>query len=110
MLLAAPGGNGRARPHPNRPTLLPDAPRAAARACTTTVRKPTVNDVYNIEERAIEPVGGAARFTHAVSSFADEDPLILFSGDCLNRELPATRCALLCAALRCATALLLLAG
>jgi 5'-nucleotidase len=45
------------------------------------------NDVYDIAERKIEPVGGAARFTAAVQSFAAEDPLVVFSGDCLNPSL-----------------------
>ena len=44
------------------------------------------NDVYNIEAREEEPVGGAARFVTKVKSFPDE-PLILFSGDCLNPSL-----------------------
>ena len=39
------------------------------------------NDVYNLEERKEEPVGGAARFITALHSFKDENPLILFSGD-----------------------------
>jgi len=39
------------------------------------------NDVYNIEEKKIEPVGGAARFKTALDSFSHLDPLILFSGD-----------------------------
>lgn len=44
------------------------------------------NDVYNIESRDQEPVGGAARFVTKVRSFPD-DPIILFSGDCLNPSL-----------------------
>lgn len=44
------------------------------------------NDVYNIEPRDQEPVGGAARFITKVRSFPNE-PLILFSGDCLNPSL-----------------------
>ncbi|XP_012556958.2 5'-nucleotidase [Hydra vulgaris] len=44
------------------------------------------NDVYNIEPRDVEPVGGAARFVTKVKSFQNE-PLILFSGDCLNPSL-----------------------
>ena len=39
------------------------------------------NDVYNVESRETEPVGGAARFATAVGTYADLDPLILFSGD-----------------------------
>lgn len=42
------------------------------------------NDVYNIEPRDREPVGGAARFATKVASFKHLNPLIAFSGDCLN--------------------------
>lgn len=42
------------------------------------------NDVYNIEARDKEPVGGAARFATKVASFTHLNPLIVFSGDCLN--------------------------
>ncbi|KAL4458863.1 hypothetical protein ABPG75_013728 [Micractinium tetrahymenae] len=46
--------------------------------------------VYNIETRAVEPVGGAARFATAVrraQAACDPPPLVLFSGDCLNPSL-----------------------
>jgi hypothetical protein len=46
-----------------------------------------VPQVYNIEQRAVEPVGGAARFAGAVRRYAAEQPLVLFSGDCLNPSL-----------------------
>jgi len=39
------------------------------------------NDVYNIESRVTEPVGGAARFCTAIKSFSHLNPLVLFSGD-----------------------------
>lgn len=42
------------------------------------------NDVYEIKERAKEPVGGAARFKTAVDSVQKLNPLVVFSGDCLN--------------------------
>lgn len=42
------------------------------------------NDVYNIESREKEPVGGAARFAKKVASYRHLNPLIVFSGDCLN--------------------------
>ena len=42
------------------------------------------NDVYNIEPRDREPVGGAARFATKLASFKHLNPLIVFSGDCLN--------------------------
>ena len=42
------------------------------------------NDVYNIESREKEPVGGAARFATKVARYRHLNPLIVFSGDCLN--------------------------
>ncbi|KAL6766462.1 FAP215 [Auxenochlorella protothecoides x Auxenochlorella symbiontica] len=45
------------------------------------------NDVYEISPRAMEPVGGAARFVSAVRAHAADSPLVLFSGDCLNPSL-----------------------
>ena len=39
------------------------------------------NDVYNIEERDVEPKGGAARFVTAIKNFSDLNPMVLFSGD-----------------------------
>jgi len=42
------------------------------------------NDVYNIESRTQEPVGGAARFVTDVSQLASSNPLVLFSGDAFN--------------------------
>ncbi len=42
------------------------------------------NDVYNIEEREKEPVGGAARFKTKLTSLHQLNPLVLFSGDALN--------------------------
>ena len=42
------------------------------------------NDVYNIEPREKEPVGGAARFATKLASLKHRNPLIVFSGDCLN--------------------------
>lgn len=39
------------------------------------------NDVYNLQEREIEPVGGASRFITAAESFRHKNPLVLFSGD-----------------------------
>jgi 5'-nucleotidase len=41
------------------------------------------NDVYNIEAREKEPVGGAARFKTAIDYHSDKNPLVLFSGDAL---------------------------
>ncbi|XP_077203337.1 snake venom 5'-nucleotidase-like isoform X2 [Paroedura picta] len=42
------------------------------------------NDVYEVESRKEEPVGGAARFATAIKEFSILNPLIIFSGDCLN--------------------------
>ena len=39
-----------------------------------------------MEQRAVEPVGGAARFAGAVRRYREEQPLVLFSGDCLVSE------------------------
>ena len=41
------------------------------------------NDVYNIEPRDKDPVGGAARFKTAIDDFLNDRPLVLFSGDAL---------------------------
>eukprot|EP01135_Chromosphaera_perkinsii_P006758 Nk52_evm6s578 gene=Nk52_evmTU6s578 len=55
------------------------------------------NDVYNIEEKKTEPVGGAARFTSALNQLKNKQkeaeggdylrPLVLFSGDLFNPSL-----------------------
>ncbi|XP_020897709.1 5'-nucleotidase isoform X2 [Exaiptasia diaphana] len=45
------------------------------------------NDVYNIEPREKEPVGGVARFAHKLTSYKDLNPLTVFSGDVLNPSL-----------------------
>ena len=45
------------------------------------------NDVYNIEPRDIEPVGGAARMATLITSKNHLNPLVLFSGDALNPSL-----------------------
>lgn len=42
------------------------------------------NDVYNIESRDREPVGGAARFKTKIKELAWKNPLVLFSGDALS--------------------------
>lgn len=42
------------------------------------------NDVYNIEPRDKEPVGGAARFAHKLAGFKHLKPFTVFSGDALN--------------------------
>ncbi|XP_033113355.1 uncharacterized protein LOC117113950 [Anneissia japonica] len=42
------------------------------------------NDVYNITQRHVEPVGGAARFATMIRRYMDLHPLVFFSGDALN--------------------------
>ena len=60
------------------PTKLASAPQ--------TLKILHFNDVYNIEPRDQEPVGGAARFVTKINSFEGE-PMVLFSGDLLNPSL-----------------------
>ncbi|XP_041926794.1 5'-nucleotidase-like isoform X2 [Alosa sapidissima] len=48
------------------------------------------NDVYEIEARSDEPVGGAARFATALKEFQHLNPFIVFSGDCLSPSLLST--------------------
>jgi len=48
------------------------------------------NDVYNIEEKKVEPLGGVARFKTALESFRGLDPLVLFSGDLFQPSLLST--------------------
>jgi hypothetical protein len=45
------------------------------------------NDVYEIDAREREPVGGVARFISMLDTFASENPLVLFSGDFLAPSL-----------------------
>lgn len=44
------------------------------------------NDVYNIESRDVEPVGGSARFITAIEDLMsrNEPTLVLFSGDAIS--------------------------
>jgi hypothetical protein len=39
------------------------------------------NDIYNIQEKEKEPVGGAARFVTKLKSYHHLNPLVFFSGD-----------------------------
>ncbi|XP_062310718.1 trifunctional nucleotide phosphoesterase protein YfkN-like isoform X1 [Osmerus eperlanus] len=48
------------------------------------------NDVYEIEARSEEPVGGAARFATAMKEFQALNPFVVFSGDCLNPSILST--------------------
>ena len=44
------------------------------------------NDVYNIESRTLEPVGGASRFVTAINDILNYNPstIVFFSGDAFN--------------------------
>ncbi|GLC44357.1 hypothetical protein PLESTB_000478100 [Pleodorina starrii] len=50
------------------------------------------NDIYNIEPRAAEPVGGASRLCYKVKEYRDKgvNPLVCFSGDAYNPSLMST--------------------
>ena len=48
------------------------------------------NDVYNIESRKVEPVGGAARFKTAADQFAHLNPLTVFCGDVFSPSIMST--------------------
>merc|ERR1719500_137701 len=49
------------------------------------------NDVYNVEGRGVEPVGGAPRFLTAVKAASENvNPLILFSGDIFAPSIMST--------------------
>ena len=48
------------------------------------------NDVYNIESRTTEPVGGAARFKTAADQFAHLNPLTVFCGDVFSPSIMST--------------------
>lgn len=48
------------------------------------------NDIYNVEPRDLEPVGGAARFCTALKSFDHLNPLIIFSGDVISPSVLST--------------------
>ena len=63
----------------------PDADKASSSSgVADSITIVHFNDVYNIEERHKEPVGGAARFKSQIDSLRHLEPLILFSGDALN--------------------------
>ena len=57
------------------------SPKADMENCLSIVH---FNDVYDVQERGKEPVGGAARFKTEVDSLKKLNPLVVFSGDCLN--------------------------
>jgi len=65
---------------------MPTIPSQAAQTITLI----HFNDVYNVEPRDVEPVGGAARFLTAVKSLKELNPLILFSGDIFAPSIMST--------------------
>ena len=48
------------------------------------------NDVYNVESRKVEPVGGAARFKTAVDQYSYLNPLTVFCGDVFSPSIMST--------------------
>ena len=81
---------------PNNPVdALCEQIQALSKAPTAAVESDEIvilhfNDVYEIEARAREPVGGASRFSTLLKQFAHEEPLILFSGDAFNPSMMST--------------------
>ncbi|XP_048576403.1 mannosylglucosyl-3-phosphoglycerate phosphatase [Nematostella vectensis] len=65
-----------------------EAPDSRSRSKKLTILH--FNDVYNIEPRNTEPVGGAARFAHKMASYKHLNPFIVFSGDVLNPSMIST--------------------
>jgi hypothetical protein len=53
------------------------------------------NDVYNIESRTLEPVGGASRFVTAVNDILSDNPstIVFFSGDAFNPSMCKCLCS-----------------
>jgi 5'-nucleotidase len=62
----------------------------ASTASTDSIVILHFNDVYNIEPRDKEPVGGAARFATQLRQVGGRDALILFSGDAFNPSMMST--------------------
>ncbi|KAL0979082.1 hypothetical protein UPYG_G00180280 [Umbra pygmaea] len=48
------------------------------------------NNVYEVDARLEEPVGGAARFATVLKKFQSVNPFIVFSGDCLSPSVLST--------------------
>eukprot|EP00892_Ulva_mutabilis_P009954 jgi/Ulvmu1/7330/UM035_0119.1 len=77
---------------------LPPHPRSCSNRITASTSVPSskvslvhFNDVYNIEAREQDPVGGAARFVSRCRQLAqDYGALVLFSGDSFNPSLMST--------------------
>lgn len=64
------------------PISSPSLPRQQVAKDSLTILH--FNDVYNIEGREREPVGGAARFKTCLGKYSHLNPLTLFSGDALS--------------------------
>ena len=64
---------------------LTHTPRMGSQSDTITILH--FNDVYNIEPREQEPVGGASRFKTAIKQRAHLNPLVMFSGDAFSPSL-----------------------
>lgn len=80
-------GTHNAKAHELRTTFSKiddDHTQSSTTKCLTIIH---FNDVYNIEPREKEPVGGAARFATKVASLKHLNPLTVFSGDALNPSL-----------------------
>lgn len=83
--------------HPHSPPSSlrhPPPPPAPPREDSLTILH--FNDVYNIEGRDKEPVGGAARFKTCLERFGHLNPLTLFSGDALSPSNSKCHEVLLC--------------
>ena len=76
------------KPQPSSESIV--CTRAGGSECGLTIIH--FNDVYNIEERQKEPVGGASRFKTRVDSLRELRPLVLFSGDALNPSISKPKC------------------
>eukprot|EP00026_Physarum_polycephalum_P007588 Phypoly_transcript_07652.p1 GENE.Phypoly_transcript_07652~~Phypoly_transcript_07652.p1 ORF type:complete len:463 (+),score=75.40 Phypoly_transcript_07652:44-1390(+) len=48
------------------------------------------NDVYEIDARAKDPVGGATRFAAGIKKYSHLNPIVLFSGDVFNPSVTST--------------------
>jgi hypothetical protein len=74
------------KPAPRSASVAPPVASAGARKLVIL----HFNDVYEIDARKREPVGGVARFVHLLSTYDAEDPCVIFSGDFLAPSLLST--------------------
>ncbi|KAK2182231.1 hypothetical protein NP493_362g02095, partial [Ridgeia piscesae] len=68
----------------NEPVNRRNDPASGEKTLSQSITILHFNDVYNINAREEEPVGGAARFATAMRQLKHLDPLVLFSGDIFN--------------------------